>query len=193
MTNVMWGPVAVWVGAFVSFFTAVVALLGGLGWFSYRDRPVLSLSFRPGEPWCRRVGADGSDILWVRVAVDNVGKGSAKGCIGRLIGLTTDGQPRRDIDPVQLRWAGVPRSRSFDPIDLRLAQREYLNVVYRRSERDWQIDTFTDADFEPGFATHLPVGRVHELKVALFADNADTQAVTLRLELFEDEPQISGL
>lgn len=186
-----WGPVAVWAGAFVSSLAVVVALAGGLGWFARRDRPLLSLSFRPGQPWVRRVGDDGTDILWVRVAVENMGKNPAKGCIGRLLGLTTDGQPRSDIDPVQLRWAGVPRSRSFDPIDLRLGQREYLNVVYRSPGRDWQIDTFRDPDFDPGFETHLRAGRVHELKVALFADNAETEAVVLRLELAEEEPRIS--
>ena len=33
----------------------------------------------------------------------------------------------------------------------------------------------------------------HKDEWKCYADNADTQAVTLRLELFEDEPQISGL
>ena len=184
--DVDWGPVAVWVGAFASFFAVIVALMGGMGWFTRRHRPMLRLSFGAGQPWCRRV----SEVLWVRVAVENIGRSPARGCVGRLIGLTTDGQPRSDVDPVQLRWAGLPRSRSFGPVDLRRGQREYLNVVYRPRGRDWQIDTFGDKDFDPGFDTHLGVGGVHELRVALFSDNAATEEVTLRLEVAEDEPRI---
>ncbi|HZM82272.1 MAG TPA: hypothetical protein VFC19_41665 [Candidatus Limnocylindrales bacterium] len=58
--------------------------------------------------------------------------------------------------------------------------------------QDCQIDTFGDKDFEPGFETHLSVGRVHELRVALFSDNADTNGVTLRLEVAKDGSRISG-
>lgn len=86
--DVDWGPIAVWVGALASFLAVIVALLGGLGWFSRRHEPVLRLSFGPGQPCCRRVG----DAFWVRVAVDNIGRNPAKGCVGRLIGLSTDGR-----------------------------------------------------------------------------------------------------
>ena len=76
--------------------------------------------------------------------------------------MTTDGELRSDVDPVQLRWAGLPRSRAFDPVDLRREQREYLNVLDLR-DGDWRLVTFEDPDFDPGFATDLPVGCVNSV------------------------------
>jgi hypothetical protein len=192
VAQVDWGPVAVWVGALTTFLTVVVALLGGLGWFSLPRRPELRMTFEQAQPWCRQVGTGRDpESLWVRVAVQNDGVDPARGCIGRLSSSATDHSARSDIDPVQLRWAGVPRSRSFDPVDLRRGQREFLNVVYRPHGGDWLIDTFRDPDFDPGFATHLGADQVHVLQVALFADNADTRALTLRLEVADDGPKIT--
>jgi len=54
------------------------------------------------------------------------------GALLPLPGSTTDGRARTDLDPVQLRWAGVPRSRAFDAIDIRPGQREFLNVLVLR-------------------------------------------------------------
>jgi hypothetical protein len=191
---VEYGPIAVWVGALASFLAVVVALLGGTGFFSRHRQPMLRMTFEQAEPWCRQVvpGPD-SAVLWVRVAVQNDGVDPARGCIGRLSSSATDHAPRADIDPVQLRWAGVPRAHSFDPFDLRRGQREFLNVVYRPNGEDWMIDTFVDADFDPGFATHLRADQVHVLQVALFADNADTQALTLRIEIQDDMPKITRI
>ena len=194
MKDVEWGPVPVWVGAIASFLAVAVALLGGTGWFARLQRPVLRLSFESGQPWCRGVSADPSgekDVLWVRIAVENHGSDPAKGCIGRLIGLATNGTMRADIDPVQLRWAGVPRSRSFEPIDLRRGQTDFLNVVYRPGGRDWLIDTFGGDDFDPGFETHLRADQSHHLRIAVFADNADTRSLSLSLEVGPDGPRIS--
>jgi hypothetical protein len=178
-----WGPVAVWAGAFSSSLAVIVALLGGLGWFGRRRRPRLALSFQPRQPWSRRVRGEGdSETLWVRVAVDNHGPSPARGCVARLVGLDTDDALRQDIDPVQLRWAGVPRSRSFDPVDIRPGQREYVNVAFRPPGHDWFIDTFDDTDFDPGFPIHLPARQLHVLNVALFADDAETCGIAVRLE-----------
>ncbi|MFD0576920.1 hypothetical protein [Dactylosporangium darangshiense] len=194
--HVEWGPVAVWVGALISSLAVIVALLGGMGWFARRRQPILSLTFEPEQPWCRRVGRhDGDtgvpDALWVRIAVENHGKSPAYGCIGRLVGLNTDEALRSDIDPVQLRWAGVPRSRSFEPVDIRPGQREYLNVAYRPSGGHWVIDTFDDDDFEPGFPIRLPADQRHVLTVALFTDNAHTRSIGLRIEEGTNGPRLS--
>ena len=104
---------------------------------------------------------------------------SARGCIGRLIGLTTDGVRRRDVDPLQLRWAGLPLSRSFEPIDLRRDQREYLNVLLLCAGTRWRIVTFEDEDFDPGFDVELTPDHEHVLQIAVFADNAVTQTIAL--------------
>jgi hypothetical protein len=193
VAHVEWGPVAVWVGALASSLAVIVALLGGSGWFTRRHQPLLGLSFEDRQPWCRRVpphvSGDG-EMLWVRIAVQNHGVHPAKSCIGRLTGLASNGTERSDIDPVQLRWAGVPRSRSFEPVDLRRGQTDFLNVVYLPVGQDWLIDTF-GIDFDPGFETHLRSDQVHQLQIAVFADNANTNSLSLRLEIGPDGPRIS--
>jgi len=161
--------------------------------FSRRRQPRLRISFEQAQPWCRQVRKNGDAVLWVRVAVENGGVDPARGCIGRLTSLATEDAARLDIDPVQLRWAGVPRSRSFEPIDLRRGQREFLDVVFRPPDAtaDWGIDTFDGGDFDPGFATQLRADQVHVVQVALFADNADTVGFGLRLEVVEDQPKVT--
>ena len=91
-----------------------------------------------------------------------------------MIRLTTDRAERPDGDPIQLRWAGVPRSRSFDPVDLRRDQRELLNVLVLNEAGRWRLVTFEDPDFDPRFSTELAPDLRHVLKVAVFSDNADT-------------------
>src|SRR6516164_4492288 len=110
-----WGPVSGWVGAVATFVAAFVALAVALGAFDRFRRPRLRMTFEPVEPWCRAQSReDESTVLWIRVGVENVGRRVAEGCVGRLVGVTSGDTPRRDIDPVQLRWAGVPRSRAFN-------------------------------------------------------------------------------
>ena len=93
--------------------------------------------------------------------------------------MTTDGELRHDVDPVQLRWAGLPRARAFDPIDLRRDQREYLNVLYAPEESRWALVTFDDPDFDPGFKTELPVDQRHVFQISVFSDNAQTETQSL--------------
>jgi hypothetical protein len=130
--------VAAWAGAIATFGAASVALLVAAGVFDSLRGPRLRLSFDRAEPWCR-TGAQRE--LWVRVAVENAGRAPAHGCVGRLVGLATDGRARTDLDPVQLRWAGVPRLRAFDAIDIRPGQREFLNVLVLRSGPSWRLVT----------------------------------------------------
>jgi hypothetical protein len=176
MSAIEWGPVGVWAGAIATALAVIVALLSSLGLFGRYRQPRLRMTFEPTQPWCRFVDLpDGSTALWARIGVENVGGTTARGCIGRLIGLTTDGVVRTDVDPLQLRWAGVPRSLSFDPVDIRPGQREFLNVLFLRDgSRRWAIETFTADDFQPGFDTELDVDQLHVLQIALYADNADT-------------------
>lgn len=104
-----WGPVGVWAGAIATFLAALIALLGSVGGFDRYRAPRLRLTFEQTEPWCRGgVHPVDGEVLWVRVGVENVGQQPARGCVGRLTGIATDGMPRADVDSVQLRWAGVP-------------------------------------------------------------------------------------
>jgi hypothetical protein len=195
MTEIEWGPASSWAAAGATVVATLVALLVAYRVPDAARAPRLRITFEPTEPWCRTATlADGQDVYWVRVGVQNVGREPARGCVGRLIGLTTDGSMRQDVDPVQLRWAGVPRSRAFDPFDLRRDQREFLNVLVLREGARWRLVTFEDPDFDPGFPTELLPDRDHVLRVAVFADNATTTcalvarvraadgAITLRLE-----------
>jgi len=186
MLAVAWGPVAVWAGAVATFCAALIALGAGAGYLDRLRAPRLLLTFEHAEPWCRSVDhPDEGDAFWVRVGVENVGRGPARGCIGRLESLQTNAVLRTDVDPVQLRWAGVPRSRSFEPVDLRRGQREFLDVVYLVEGSRWRIDTYSEPDFHPGFTTEFPSDGEHVVEVAIFADNA---ATTCSLEISGRDP-----
>jgi hypothetical protein len=204
VAGIDWGPISAWVAAAVTFGAALIALLVAMGVFDSVRGPRIRITFEQTEPWCRPAKVtDGSEVLWVRVGVENVGRGPARGCVGRMISLTSDGVERPDVDPIQLRWAGVPRSRSFDPVDLRRDQREFLNVLVLNEARRWRLVTFEDPDFDPGFSTELTPDQQHVLKVAVFSDNADTTTRFLvaylppdaqRIELRLDErPSVGGV
>jgi hypothetical protein len=183
LVAVDWGPVAVWVSAAATFLAVLTTALVALGFFDYLRRPRLQVTFEPTEPWCRKGDAeDGGRGLWIRVGVENGGRGAAGGCVGRLLTVRTDGLARLDVDPVQLRWAGVPRSRAFDPVDLGRGQREYLNVLFLPGGGDWRLVTFQDPDFDPGFATNLPLDGRHTIELSVFASNADTVTASLTAE-----------
>lgn len=178
MIGIEWGPVAAWAGAIATVLVVITTSLVALGFFDRFRAPRLRVTYSSTEPWLRRgpVGQSG-DGEWVRLGVENIGKTPAIGCVGRLAEVRTDGQFRPDVDPVQLRWAGVPRSRGFAPLDLRPGQREFLNVLMRQEDGRWHIATFEDADFDRAFTTDLAETERHEFHVAVYADNARAAAV----------------
>jgi hypothetical protein len=180
---VEWGPVAVWASAAATFLAVLVTVLIALGFFDHLRRPRVNVTFEPTEPWCRHgEGEDGGSGLWIRVGVENRGRGAARGCVGRLLTVRTDGVPRLDVDPVRLRWAGVPRSRAFDAVHIGRGQREYLNVLFLPNSDNWRLVTFQDPDFDPGFATNLPLDGCHTIELSVFTDNADTATASLTAE-----------
>lgn len=193
MSGVEWGPVGAWVGGVATFAAALVALLSSMGWFDRFSAPRLQLTFEHSEPWCRAgVHPVDGEVLWLRFGVENVGLRPARGCIGRLNGITTDGRRRDDVDPIQLRWAGVPPARFFEPVDLRRGQREFINVLYLREGSSWRIVTFEDPDFIPGFTTELAADRHHVLHLAVFADEAETAEASLAVKVGSDRESISA-
>ena len=174
------GAASGWAGAGATLLVVITTSLVALGFFDRFKAPRLVISFRADEPWCRHgVLADGRSGWWVRLGVENDGKSAAYGCVGRLTAVATAGRGRDDVDPVQLRWAGLPRSRAFEPIEIRPGQREYLNVLLLPSGEPWRLVTFEDPDFDPGFATELDVAQPHELRVAVFSSNAPTTTASL--------------
>jgi hypothetical protein len=180
------------VGAVVAFLSVLVALSIALGLFDSFRGPRVRITFADAEPWYRRAERmDGGEALWVRVGVENVGRKPARGCVGRMISVTTDGALRPDVDPIQLRWAGVPRSRSFDAIDLRRDQREFLNVLSLQQGGRWKIVTFEERDFDPGFSTAILPDHEHILQIAVFSDNADTTTRYLVATVQEDTGEIA--
>ena len=103
--------------------------------------------------------------------------------MGRIIALATDGRTRADLDPVQLRWAGVPLSRAFDPMDIRPGQREFLNVLRVRPGGPWHLVTFGDPDFDPGFPLELAPGHEHVITLAVFSGNVEAPMSSLTAEM----------
>jgi hypothetical protein len=170
-----WGPVSTWAGASATFLAALVALLVAMGVFDTVRAPRLRLTFEHREPWCKRTKlADGRSAFWVRLGVENLDREPAHGCVGRLHSVTTDGVLRSDIDPIQLRWAGVPRSRAFVPMEIRHGQREFLDVLVLEEGARWRILTFEDPDFVPGFSTELLPDQEQILKISVYSDNGET-------------------
>jgi hypothetical protein len=47
----------------------------------------------------------------------------------------------------------------------------------------WQLVTFEDPDFDPGFTTDLPLDQRHVLRFSVFSDNAHTVARSLVAEV----------
>ena len=187
---VEWGPVGTWAGAGATVLVVIVTVLVAFGYFDAFRRPRIHITFEPAQPSCRYGTTEHEGTaLWVRIGVENRGVAPARGCVGRLIAVTTDSELRHDVDPVQLRWAGLPRARAFDPMDLRRDQREYLNVLYAPEESRWELVTFDDPDFDPGFKTELPVDQRQVFQISVFSDNAETVTKSLLFEPARDGQQ----
>jgi hypothetical protein len=183
ITGLTWGPLGAWVGAFTTLLIVATTILVSIGYFDRFRGPQISLTFEAREPWVRHGKTEEAGrAFWVRVGVENRGTGPARGCVGRLITVQTEGEPRHDVDPVQLRWAGVPLSRAFDPIDLRRDQREFMDVLCLVTGARWRVVTFQDPDFDPGFSTYLPLDVQHVVQISIFADNAHTVTRSLVAE-----------
>src|SRR5262249_47703533 len=97
-----WGPVGVWVSAAATVLAVIVATLVALRFFDGLRGPRIHLTFAYTEPWCRHSDKNihGRQAgLWIRLGVENRGAAPARGCVGRLITVTTDGTLRSDVDP----------------------------------------------------------------------------------------------
>jgi hypothetical protein len=110
--------------------------------------------------------------------VRNAGRSQADGCTGQLLEVRSDEEVRADIDPIQLRLAGVPQERGFDAFNLPRGGVAYLNVVFTRDDEPGvHIATIPGADF--GFDTRLSRDTWHELTILVSSANARPVTVTL--------------
>jgi hypothetical protein len=174
--------IAQWVGPFATLGAVLMAIFLPR-FLAWRERPRLALEFENSEPYVRTTKSHlGDAIRWQRVRVTNVGGRPAESCAGILTHVSTVSVPRPDVDPIQLRWAGVPRSRGFDAINLSPGDFAFLNVTYRLGDRGF-LATFTDDDFDPGFQTWLDLGHGdhHELIVTVTSGNAEPESIEILL------------
>ena len=173
-----WGPLSSWVAAGATLLAVAVALLGWrLG--DFLRQPRLKITFEHAAPFCRETAlTNGRQAYWVRVRVENTGVNPARACVGKLSKVYTNGRLRDDIDPLQLRWCGVPDHRGFEPIHLASGQHEFLNV-FRIVQGERQMRIETDPHLAPGFPTALETNDEHCVEISVVADNADPKTATL--------------
>ena len=165
--------VAQWLGPAATFSAVLVALFGPQWWGWWRQ-PKLTLEFEPGEP-CVRTTELTNGVLteWTRVRVRNTGRTSAQRCVPMLVRVASNGAERKDIDPIQLRWAGIPRSRGFDPVNLARGDFAYFNVLRQQeNEKVARFESFDYPDLDTGFLTVLPLSDSHKLTVTVTSDTA---------------------
>ncbi len=183
-----WGPVAAWAGAAATVLVVITTSLVALGFFDRFVAPRLTLTFDRRQPWCRHGKLpDGSGAFWVRLGVENSGRAQAEGCVGRVISAAVAGKVRDDVDPVQMRWAGIPHSRAFDPLDIRPGQREFLDVLCLEDGASWRLVTFEAPDFDAGFVTEFKPADGCEFQVSVFTANGSTATTTLVIDPLEGD------
>jgi hypothetical protein len=172
--------IAQWLAPIVTVFAVLVALFGQQFWAWWR-RPILKIEFEEKEPFVRETNLqNGKRGEWVRVRVRNVGRSPAQRCIPMLVAVTSDSGERQDIDPMQLRWAGVPRSQGYKPMNLANGDFAYVNVLV--TEDDWhhsRFVTFESADYDPGFPQGLLHKSAHRVRVTLTSDTAQPASRTI--------------
>jgi hypothetical protein len=158
----------------------LVALFGSWVW-EVLLKPRLRITFEGAEPFCRKTQlSKGRDGYWVRVKVENTGVEPARACVGKLTKTDSNGQVRRDMDPMQLRWCGVPDGRGFEPIHLARKQHEFLDAFrIVDGEACLYVETFPPSEYAPGFPTALEKDVEHSVEISVVADNADPAAYTL--------------
>jgi hypothetical protein len=53
------------------------------------------------------------------------------------------------------------------------------DVLYAPDEARWELVTFDDPDFDPGFKSELPVDQRQVFQISVFSDNAETVTTSL--------------
>jgi hypothetical protein len=160
---------------------ATLAALFGWRFMDWYRRPKLALSFMSREPYCRfTILTNNARAYWIRIRVQNAGRSAANGCIAKVAEVIGKDGTRRDIDPLQVRWCGVPRPRGFEVITLAKKQFEFFNVVkVVEGSELLQFETFPDSD--PGHETTLRPRISHLVRVVVAAGNADPAELVLDL------------
>ena len=156
------------------------------------QKPRLRIAFENSPPFVRPTTlSDGHSAFWIRVEVYNDGHSGADGCIGRLTRVTADHE-QSDIDPMQLRWCGVPDARGFQPLHIAPGQKEYLNVI-EIVENAQELRFVTFDGYAPGHALFVPAGDTrYTFRITLAAENADPATFDLKLLYHGDFDELPG-
>src|SRR5262245_42271632 len=106
MAGLDWGPVSRWAGASATVLLALISLVVAFRLPDRLWRPRIELTFEPRQPWCRNGRSGPRGGYWVRIGVENARSEPAHGCVGRLIGLTTDGSAWPSGSDTWPSWSG---------------------------------------------------------------------------------------
>jgi hypothetical protein len=183
------GTVAV---AIATFLAVLVALFGRDLW-ERRHRPVLTIDYGPGEPYCRDTILEPGNVKahWVRVRIVNRG-GTAKGCRGKLIAVCeADGSARNDRDPMLLRWAGMPKNQELRPLDLARDDSHFLAVVVATDDNKEVATICTDPNARPGFPQTLEAGQLHRVRLGVYCDNGEPATADFKVTFSGDVHSLS--
>lgn len=182
--SVDWNLVVQSIAAGGSIFVGIVAVLAGFGVFQIHRRPKLKLSFQEMEPWCRTTEVEpGRRAYWIRLVVENARGEPAEGLIAKAMEVRTGGALRADLDPMRLRWATAEGPEGFRPISLRNGEHEFLNLFEIVELESLAKFVTGDEERRRGVETFLRPDATHEVRVTVFADNADPVSATMRMEV----------
>lgn len=165
--------VSSWLAAAATFIAALVALFGWrfVDWFR---QPKLTMSFAESPPCYRFTDLSvGKRGFWIRVRVQNDGRSAAHGCIAKVTRVYDKKGHQSDIDPMQLRWCGVPDALGFEPITLARSQFEFFDVFRIEDGGASELRFETFAGYAPGHATSLQAGPGYRVSMTVTAANAD--------------------
>ncbi|MBI2836380.1 MAG: hypothetical protein HYX85_01640 [Chloroflexi bacterium] len=130
---------------------AAMLTLGGREVVSYLRRPNITIMFEKDEntdSCYHRLATNPENSCWLRVKVTNIGRSTAKNCLGRLVELDDERNPT-DRDPVKLHWIDTPWQEGtelFTTIDLHRGESGFLDVLLTMQEKDAKRYLFKGAE-----------------------------------------------
>jgi hypothetical protein len=115
----------------------------------YLNRPIIEISFKNEEPWCRDAIDPSWDansfVYYYRVKITNNGKTTAKKCEGKINSIQLEnGNLFAPFDPIVLDWVG----HKTETIEINRDEHEFLGLLSVRQTDVSQFIISAD-DFSP--------------------------------------------